>query len=263
MLSTSDNYRIISQNLPKSLATLSKEPQIAREQAYYLDNIANIKSVEDFMSNDRIYRFAMKAFGLEDMAYAKAFVKKVLTEGVSDPQSFANTLTDSRFKDLAATFNFAAYGEKATESTDARQGTVDRYVRMSLEQKSGEQNEGVRLALYFARKAPNVSSTLGLMADKALLTVMQTALNIPAETALMDLDKQVEMYSKRLDIADLKDPEKLEKFITRFTTMWELKNGSGVSTLAAQTAPFISSGTPIGISTDVLASLQLLKLGGR
>lgn len=147
---------------------------------------------------------------------------------------------------------------------DAGRKTVDRYLRMSLEQRSGEQNEGVRLALYFARKAPTVSSTLGILADRALLKVVQTALDLPPETALMDLDKQVAMYEKRLDVADFKDPKKLEAFIARFTTMYEMQNGAASSAAAsAATAPFISGVTTIGISTDVLASLQLLKLGGR
>lgn len=262
MLTTSDNYRLIAKDLPKALTTLSKDPQVARESKFYLENIGSIKSVDDFMKNDRIYRFAMKAFGLEDMAYAKAFVKKVLNEGLSDPKSFANSLTDPRFKELAAAFNFAANGEAATETTEARQGTVDRFLRLTLEQKSGDQNEGVRLALYFARKAPTISSTLGIMADKALLQVVQTTLNMPAETALMSLDKQIEMYSKRIDVADFKDPKKLEKFITRFTSMWEAKNSSTSQGLS-QTASLVSAALPVGISTDVLASLQLLKLGGR
>jgi hypothetical protein len=120
----------------------------------------------------------------------------------------------------------------------------------------------VRLALYFARKAPTVSSTLGIMADKALLKVMQTALNMPAETALMSLDKQIEMYSKRINVADFKDPKKLDSFITRFTSMWELNNG-GASKAVAQTVSLVSAKLPVGISTDVLATLQLLKLGGR
>ena len=261
MLTTTDSYRLIADNLTRSLATLSKDPQIARESKYYLENIGQIKSVDDFIKNDRIYRFAMKAFGLEDMAYAKAFVRKVLTEGISDPKAFANTLTDPRFKELATTFNFAAHGEAATETADARQGTVDRYVRLSLEQRSGEQNEGVRLALYFARKAPGLKSTLGILADKALLKVVQTALNIPAETALMSIDKQVEMYAKRIDVADFADPKKLETFIARFTTMWELSNRP--ATAATSATPLLSGTTTVGISADVLASLQTLKLGGR
>lgn len=262
MLTTSDSYRLIAKDLTRSLTTLSKDPQIARESKYYLDNIEGIKTVEDFMKNDRIYRFAMKAFGLEDMAYAKAFVKKVLTEGTSDPKAFANTLSDPRFKELAATFSFAASGEGTTEKADARQGTVDRFVRISLEQRSGEQNEGVRLALYFARKAPTLKTTLGILADKALLKVVQTALNIPPEAAIMTIDKQASMIAKRIDIADFTDPAKLEKFIARFTTMWELSNGLPASNPSLAT-PLISGATTIGISTDVLASLQTLKLGGR
>lgn len=262
MLTTSDSYRQISQNLTRSLTALAREPQVARESAYFLENIGDIKSVDDFMKNDRIYRYAMKAFGLEDMGYAKAFVRKVLTEGVSDPKAFANTLTDVRFKDLAKTFNFADRGEAATDSPDARQGTVDRFVRLSLEQRSGEQNEGVRLALYFARKAPGLTNAMGLLADRALFKVAQTALGFAPETALMDVDKQAAMYEKRIDVADFRDPKKLDAFITRFTTMWELNNRSTPQS-SLSLAPFITSSPTIGISGDVLASLNSLKLGGR
>jgi hypothetical protein len=264
VLTTSDSYRQIAQNLTRSLTTLSKDPQISRESKYYLENIGQIKTVDDFIKNDRIFRFAMKAFGLDDMTYAKAFVKKVLKEGISDSKAFANTLTDKRFRDLATTFNFAANGENATATTDAQQGTVDRFLRFSLEQKSGEQNEGVRLVLYFARKAPSITSTMSILADKALLKVVQTALNVPAETALMDIDKQAEMYGKRIDVADFADTKKLDAFITRFTAMWELENSSASSSSSSSLiAPLISDSKTVGISADVLASLQTLKLGGR
>jgi len=263
VLTTSDSYRLIAGNLTRSLTTLSKDPEIARESKFYLENIGAIKTVDDFIKNDRVYRFAMKAFGLDDMIYAKAFVRKVLTEGVSDSKAFANTLTDTRFKELATTLNFAANGEAATATADARQGTVDRFVRLTLEQRSGEQNEGVRLALYFARKAPSITKPIGILADKALLKVAQTALNIPAETSLMDIDRQAEMYAKRIDVEDFKDPEKLEAFIQRFTSMWELSNGAASQLSSALAAPLISGKATIGISASVLASLQTLKLGGR
>ena len=56
----------------------------------------------------------MKAYGLEDMDYAKAFMVKALKEGVDDPDSFANKLTDKRYAEFVTTFNFAKYGELAT-----------------------------------------------------------------------------------------------------------------------------------------------------
>ena len=103
------------------------------------------------------------------MAYAKAFMRKVLEEGVDDPDSFANKLTDKRYRNLPSRFNFKRYGETTTAFDRTQQGTVDKYDRQTLEEQAGAKDDGVRLALYFARKAPDVESVSGLLADPALL----------------------------------------------------------------------------------------------
>ena len=87
---------------------------VDRETKYYLENIAKVKTIDEFVKNDRLFRYAMKAHGLEDMAYAKAFMVKALKEGVADPDSFANKLTDKRYAEFVTTYNFAAHGELAT-----------------------------------------------------------------------------------------------------------------------------------------------------
>lgn len=261
MLSTTASYRIASKDLTKSLKTTSDRPEVARETKYFQDNITKVKSIDDFLKDDRLYRFAMKAFGLDDMIYAKAFMKKVLKEGVSSSSSFANTLSDSRYRDFARAFNFERLGEATTQDKAANQKVVDNYVRLTFETNSGSQNEGVRLALYFARKAPNLSSTLGILADKALIQVVQTALNIPSSASLMDLDKQVAYYNSKLNIADFKDPEKLDKFIQRFTINWEMTQVQSSASSPAN-ALLVGSSGGIGISANILASIQNLKLGG-
>jgi hypothetical protein len=258
VVTTSASYRIVSADLTRSLANTARQPQVARESRNYLASIEKTKSVDAFIKNDRVYRYAMKAFGLEDMAYAKAFMKKVLTEGVANPDSFANSLADSRYKEFAKVFDFAALGESTTLFEATRQGTVDRYVRQALEEQAGESNEGVRLALYFARKAPEITSTMGILADKALLQVVQTALNIPAAAAMQDIDKQAADLAKRLDLADFKDAKKLDRFITRFTSMWEASSGATSTTSALA----LSQPLEAGIGASLLASLQNLKLGG-
>lgn len=263
MVTTSASYKIVASNLTRSLSNTAAQPQVARESKYYLDNIEKVKSIDDFLKNDRLYRYAMKAFGLEDMTYAKAFMRKVLTEGTSRSDSFANTLSDPRYKEFAEAFDFASQGENTTIFDRTRQGTVDRYVRQTLEQQAGSENEGVRLALYFARKAPELTSPLGILADKAMIQVVQTALGIPAASSAMDIDKQAEMIGKRIDVADFKDPKKLEKFITRFTTMWELSNDTTSTSSAAAGTILAAQPVEVGIGADILASLQNLKLGGR
>ena len=93
MLSTAVSYKILTQNIEKSLARVGAAPEVHRETNYYLATIGKIKSIEDFLANDRVFTYAMKAFGLSDMVYAKAFVKKVLTEGIDSSKSFTNQLT--------------------------------------------------------------------------------------------------------------------------------------------------------------------------
>ena len=372
MISTSTSYQLITRDIAKSLTRVEKQPLVARETEYYLENIGKVRSIEDFVSDTRLFNYAMKAHGLGDMAYAKAFMVKVMEGGISDPDSFANKLTDKRYAEFAQTYNFDAFGEnagsyapaqqgtatryqlqavmagvlpgdplltaqtsyflenikdvksidafladdalfsyamkayglidrlddkdfmrrileggvsdpdslanrqkdtnyaefaaafdfaglgeEATTYSPARQGAVAKYMRQTLEENAGEQNEGVRLALYFQHKAATLTSPYQLLADSALATVARTALGLPDAIAQADVDKQAAMFADRIDFAELKDPEALSKFLNRFTTMWEINNG-GAAASSPASALF---GQPIefGISTDVMLTLSRLR----
>jgi len=256
MFSTPIGYQLIASDMTAALKRTSEQPVVQRESAYYLETIKTIKSVDEFLNNDRVFKYAMKSFGLQEMDYAKAFMRKVLTEGIDNPQSFANKLTDRRYAEFAETFNFARYTTGTTVFERTRQGTVDRYVRQDLEMTAGASNEGVRLALYFQRKAASAETPYHLMADKALLKVTQIALGIPASASSMDIDRQAEMITKKLDMEDLKDPAKLDKFIGRFTTLWEIENPakppmSGVLQLFADNESLFSQ--------DLLGQMQKVR----
>ena len=252
-------YRLISSDLTASLERTARQPQVKRESEHYLATIGSIKTIDDFMANDRLYRYAMTAFGLEDMAYAKAYMRKVLAEGIDRSDSFANKLSDPRFREFVETFNFARHGKATTSFGRTQQGTVDRFVQQTLEVGAGKENEGVRLALYFGRKAPGVTSPLQLLADRALLKVTQVVLGMPPSTGALDIDKQSDLVSSRLDVADLKNPDKLNRLIERFTALWELENpttgsGSGRSTVLIGASPY-------GIDVDTLTLIQNVRLG--
>lgn len=260
MTSTYTSYNLIARDLPRSIERIASQPQIARESEYYLKRISEIKSIDEFMADTRVFNYAMKAHGLEDMNYAKAFMRKVLTEGVDNEDAFANQLADSKYKEFAETYNFARHGETATIFTKAQQGTVDKYHRLSLEEEAGADNTGVRLALYFQRTAPEIDSAYAILADTALYEVVRTALGIPAEVAASDIDKQAEMLKSRLDLEDFKDAEKLNTFMQRFTALWELENPSYGST---DSSLLLGSSTGFGITPELMLSINNLKLGGR
>lgn len=259
MTSTMIAFQAVTRNLSASLARTAAAPQNANDTEYYLKHVGKVRSLDEFMADDRLYRYAMKAFGLSDMTYAKAFMRKVLEGGIDSRDSFANKLSDARYKEFATTFNFARYGSATTSFERTQQGTADRFVRQQLEEQVGSSNENVRLALYFQRKAPDLANAFQVLADPALLKVVQTALGIPKESSAMPIDKQAEVISKRLDFAKLKDPEELGKFLTRFSAMADVQAGPPMS--AALTV-LVGPQVPAGVNTDLLMSIQSLRLGG-
>lgn len=262
MVDTMTSYRLIASDMTRSLQRVSKEPLVERETAYYKENIGTVKSIDDFMADTRLFNYAMKAYGLEDMAYAEAFVRKILTEGVVSDDAMANKLTDKRYKEFATTFDFAAKGDKATDTRAAQQGVIDKYMRQTLETEAGSQNEGVRLALYFQRKAPNISNAYEILGDKALLSMVQATFGWPSTMSNADIDKQAKMIADRIDFDKMSDPDYVSKFISRFTAMYEMNNPTA-SSPASIASLLLGGASSVGISMNILSTLQSFKLGGR
>ncbi|WP_432421240.1 DUF1217 domain-containing protein [Mesorhizobium huakuii] len=227
------------------------------ETTYYLANITKVKSVDDLMSNSRLYTYALAAYGLDSATEDKDLIKQVLQSKVSDPDSVANKQTNPAYAGLAVAFNFEANGENATTINPAQQPTVDKYLRQTLEEDAGQTNEGVRLALYFQRKAPDITSWYDVLADTALASVVRTALGLPDSFATADIDKQAQLFEQKLDLTDFTDPAKLTKFLTRFTSMYEINNPT--STAVTSVSVLFAQPVTVGISTDLMMAMQKLK----
>jgi hypothetical protein len=261
MISTSTRYQIVNKDLARTKSLIEKEPATKREIEYYQANIKTIKTIDEFIKNDRLFKFAMKAYGLEDMAYAKGLFKKMLQEGISSATSMANKMSNPLYKEFAKAFDFKGKGSEATSAASATTEAVQKYVQLTLEKKEGEQNQGVQIAMYFKRKASSVTTTMGILADKALLKFVQTTFSIPETASKADLDIQVRNLEKHLNIKDLQDPKKVDKLIQRFSAMWDIKNAS-TTQMAPVLTLFDQSSVQEGFSVDLMMSITKLRLGG-
>lgn len=255
--STAAGFRAITRDVDRALDRIAERPDVKRDSAYYLANIGKVRSASDLMADRRLLTYALEAHGLGEMAYARGLIRKVLAEGIDNDRSLANRMADPRWREFVTTFNFARNGAATTSFTRAKAGTVERFERQALEEQAGAQNPGVRLALYFQRKAPEAASALRVLADKALSEVVRTALDIPAATAALPLDRQIELLESRLDFASLRDSEKLGRFLDRFAARWDMTRGSGG--LPGATAQAVQGG---GLSSETLLRLQQVRTGG-
>ena len=119
----------------------------------------------------------------------------------------------------------------------------------------------MQLALYFTREAPTITSLYGLLADKNLLKVVQTAFGLPT-SASADIDAQERTLSNYVSVADLQNPAKVQQIAERFTAQYDATGQNSSSDVSTVTQLFAASTASAGFSSDLLLSLQGLKLGG-
>jgi len=258
-MSTFSTYILVSNNMPRWQKITASEPMVKAQTKYFQDNIAKVKTSDDLVNNYRLFSYVMTAYGLGDQVYAKAMMKKVLEQGVGNNKNLAYTLNNPNILALAKAFDFSANGASTTSSQTIQTDVVNRYVEQQLETDQGQSEPGVQLALYFQNHAADIKSVYNILADKNLLTVVQTALGISPYMSMMDIDRQASMLSGKLDVADFQDPAKLQKFIKRFTVMYDASNSSSSSSQATTAG---RSGSSFGISSSLLSQLQGLRIGG-
>ena len=190
-------------------------------------------------------------------------MKKAFASDPSDPKSFVNTTDGAKFKSIVEAFNFDTDGNL----TDSKLGTAqnggalaqtnDLYLHQTLEDQQGETNPGVRLALYFQRKAPDVNSVYDIMGDAALYQVITTAYSLPSSMSSMDVDTQAKLLGNFVNVSDLQDPDKVNTLLQRFTAMYDIQNSTTSSTSPALSI-LTGGSSGAGISADTLLSIAQL-----
>ncbi|MGO7015023.1 DUF1217 domain-containing protein [Rhizobium leguminosarum] len=244
-------------------AELTEATDAANDEiTYFREQMATITTASEFLADDRLVSFALEAKGLDPDDVTSDELEKMFSSDLDDEDSYVNKLDDNRFAELVGAFNFDQDGNISADPTGTVQQrgdvleTIDAYVRLTLEDDQGDSNTGVRLALYFQRKAPEISSAYNILGDSALFEFFTTTFNLSSYVSNMDVDKQAEMVDNFIDMKDLSDPDKVDDLIKRFTAMYDMANGTGTTSSALS----ILTGSAT-ISADTLLAMAQLKSG--
>ncbi|MGG7516470.1 DUF1217 domain-containing protein [Allorhizobium undicola] len=232
---------------------------------YYQENIVKIRSSEELIKDRKLTDFVLTSMGLDPKDVSDDMLKQLFSSDLTDPKSFANSQSDERYAEFVASFNFDKDGklshdtEKGIQTRGEILSTENLYLHQTMETEQGDSNAGVRLALYWQRMAPTITSAYDILGDQALLEVFRTTFSLPTEMSSMDLEKQKALVEKNLDLKDLTDPDKQKKFLQRFAAMYDLANGTGSDTSAASTALTLLGGSSSsGVSASMLESVNAL-----
>lgn len=224
-------WNVLNRTMEVQRRAFDASPDIARDTDYFEARIGEIGTAEELVSDRRLLRVALGAFGLGDDINNRAFIRRVLEDGSIEETALANRLTDSRYKALSKAFGFGDFDTPRTVLSDFGAEITDRFRRQSFEVAVGVQDDSLRLALNVERELVDLAGRevtnrvkwLQIMGTPPLREVFETALGMPPSFGQLDLDQQLEIFMDRAerqlgtsDISLYGDTDQLSKLVQRF-----------------------------------------------
>ena len=188
----------------------------ARDLAAFKAAVASAKTPADLLANPQALKVLLTANGLGDQVDYTALASKALLSNTNDPNSLANTLTDTRWKTAATTFDFANKGLSVLKDKSTLDSIANGYAQVQWETSLDQATPGLSVALDFKSRAGTITSVDQILGDSNLREAVTTALGIPEQIAFQPLEAQENAISSRVDIKQFKDPAFVEQFTQRY-----------------------------------------------
>lgn len=249
--------KLVGRERDKFETNIENDPTSKREIAAFRDRIGSIGSVEALTEDFEVFSFVMKSFGFEDQLYAKGMMKKILVTDPAEKSSLASRMNSGAFKVMAETLGFGADGTAPEDFGKAEwvDGMVARYVDQRLIDTQTAVSETVGDGLYFEQHAAGMKSWYSVLADERMSAVVRTALGLPEDIGKANIDAQAKLLSKKMDIEDLQDPEKVQALLSKYAAIEDANTAymAGQDLIASLFGSSTSSGSWNAVTIDLEA----------
>lgn len=218
-------------NETAGVAATEKQASVQTAMDAFTKAVDSATSVTQALDNPAVLNVLLTANGLSDQIGNTALAVNVLTSNLSDSNSLANVLTDTRWKTLAQTYNLNANGLKTLQSTSVQSAIAQGYAQVTWENTQDAQTPGISDALTFLQQAGTITNVDQILGNETLLNVVETALDIPDTIANQDIGAQEQIISSKLDVSQFQDPA----FVQRFAEQYIVMNNSGTAAAGSAT----------------------------
>lgn len=212
---------------------------IQRDVEYFERHIGNVTSAEALVSDSRLLRVALGAFGLDEDIGNRYLIQKVLSDGTLDATALANRLSDKRYLALSEAFGFGDFETPRTLLSGFATEITDAFRERQFEIAVGEQDNDMRLALNLQRELEVLANRdssedtkwFTIMGSEPLRQVFETAFGLPDSFASIDIDQQLETFKSRAeatfgssDLGRFADAEQMESLTRLFFARSQLSD---------------------------------------
>lgn len=238
-------WAFLKRTLDTQKAAYVASAEIKRDEDYFREKIGSVTTAEQLVSDRRLLRVALGAFGLENDINNKFFIQKVLEDGTLTTDALSNRLADKQYLAFSRAFGFGDYSVPRTQLSDFADNILDQFRTRSFETAVGQQNDNMRLALNAERELPKLAARDSSSEDTLWFTVMgnaplrqvfQTAFGLPSSFGTLDLDRQLNTFKARAasafgdeGIKQFADPDAVEALVRRFLAQAETQSNSSAN----------------------------------
>ena len=225
-------WRVLQRIEARQVEVTAKDPVIQRATTYFQEKLTKDTTAEDLISDYKMLRVALGAFGLEGDISNKAFIRKVLESDIGDSTSLVNRLSDKRYLKLAKEF------KNLTNAETTGRTVAEAYVQKQFQKRVGEGDESYRLALnarnelkaFAARTSSDKTMWYEVLGNKPLRTVFEGAFGFSSSIANLPVDRQLEEFmsaSKRIlgtsSFAEIGTAETIDKLTMRYLALSQIQ----------------------------------------
>ncbi|MBF9035243.1 DUF1217 domain-containing protein [Rhodobacterales bacterium HKCCE2091] len=250
-------WAFLERTLDDQTEAFSRSPVNARDMEYFRENIGLVVSAEELVSDYRLLRVALSAYGLQDDLPNRAFIRTVLSDGTTDDDALSNRLADKRYRAFSEAFGFGEVAIPKTQDSGFADRILARFERQEFERAVGEQSEEMRLGLTLQRELPEIAARdisnnaawLSVMGNPPLREVFETALGLPEAFGLLDIDRQLETFQAKArqylgtdDITEIASDEGTEKVLRNYFARAQINTLSQVATPASIALTLLQGG---------------------
>lgn len=237
---------------------LATDAALKRDEDYFRAKIGGIKTAEELVSDKRLLRVALGAFGLSDDLNSTYFIRKVLEDGTLDTAALANKLSNKQYAALSSAFGFGDYTTPSTQLSDFADKILAKYEQQQFEVAVGAADSSLRITLYAEHELPDLAAkSLSedgkwyiVLGSEPLRALFETAFGLPASFGTLDIDQQLSVMKQKADarfgdtsLSQFAAPEAQQKLIRDFLLRAELTSGLGsTGTKAAAALQILQAG---------------------
>ena len=238
-------WRFLQRTYDTQFAAFSSSIVLQRDTEYFRENIGQVTSAEDLVSDRRLLTVALGAFGLQDDLSNRFFIRKVLEEGTESDDALSIRLSDTRYREMSEAFGFGPAEFLKIGEPDFVEAIISRFQTNSFEVAAGVQADSMRVALYAQRQLSELaemdSSTdtkwFTVLGDPPLRQMFEKALGLPTSIGQIDIDQQLDIFKDRAravfdsdDLAIFSQEEMREDAISKYLLRNQIDSiGPGLS----------------------------------